>query len=368
VTLLGGMASPAMSASRPLSPVALDIVELWVADLARMQRTLIAGLGFAALEIDHPASEPGGRVRLGCGGVEIVLRHDPSGASPVGRHVESHGDTVADVALHAVDADAMAERAAAHGLYVSGSSGAWAIDMTGDGTVRHSLRRKEAARHPEVVSAGPRMLGIDHVAYCVPSGTAASLAQAYEDVFGLHRVAVPCEQVGGDIVGMRSMVLRSDLGFTVVLTEPSCPGGAGQTQRFIDAHRGPGVQHIALSYDDLVGAATAVRSRGLPLLEVPDEWLHRAEERLGGVALPWDELRQCGVLVDADGDGLILQVFTRPLGDRATFFVELIERRGGTGFGAGNVAALFAAVDAATAPLGRVAGTGASDGRHVESD
>src|SRR5262249_9219416 len=151
--------------------------------------------------------------------------------------------------------------------------------------------------------------------------------------------------VGGDAVGMRSTVLRCGAGLTVVLTEPASAGGTGQTQRFIDAHAGPGVQHAAIELDDICAAVETLRSRGVDFLPAPPGYYPAAKERVGDPSIPWDELERLDILVDADEDGLLFQLFTRPVVGRGTFFFELIQRSGASGFGANNVRALFAAVE-----------------------
>jgi 4-hydroxyphenylpyruvate dioxygenase len=67
-------------------------------------------------------------------------------------------------------------------------------------------------------------------------------------------------------------------------------------------------------------------------------------------------------LADADDEGLLLQIFTKPIGDRPTFFFEIIqrvgclykpdenseqevERPGCGGFGQGNFRELFKAIE-----------------------
>jgi 4-hydroxyphenylpyruvate dioxygenase-like putative hemolysin len=80
-------------------------------------------------------------------------------------------------------------------------------------------------------------------------------------------------------------------------------------------------------------------------LDVPEEHLEGSYRRLQDRALPWDDLRREQILVDADDEGLLFQRFTQPV-IGSGFFFELIQRAGATGFGAGNVRALFAAVDA----------------------
>ena len=68
-------------------------------------------------------------------------------------------------------------------------------------------------------------------------------------------------------------------------------------------------------------------------------------DRIGRVRVPIGELRSRGILVDRDEDGYLLQIFTKPVGDRPTVFFELIERHGSLGFGKGNFKALFEAIE-----------------------
>jgi len=319
---------------------ALDALELWVGDLPRTREMLEATFGFAPLATQPEAAD--GVLWLACGGVRIVLR---AGAA-VASHVAAHGDTVADVALTCADPEAVARRARDHGLAVERSGGVPRVDVTGDGTIRHSLRTRPLVPAQDGHAAPPAMLGIDHVTHCVQHGTADRIAEAYVAVFGLERVELGDFECVGDVAtGMRSAVLRSP-GLTVVLTEPLSQGSRGQTQRFVDAHAGPGVQHAALAYDDLCGAVEALRARGVGFLPAPREYYERSRERLAGRPLEWDALQRLEILVDADDDGLLYQLFTTPIAERGTFFFELIQRSGASGFGANNVRALFSALAA----------------------
>jgi 4-hydroxymandelate synthase len=335
--------------------VALHGIELWVGDLGAVRMLLTTAFGFeprvgAADDLDGALDDAEVAV-LGCGDVVMVLRQGESPESTIARHVASHGDTVGDVALACADPGAVVRRALDHGLDVFGSEDHPTIDLTGERTVCHSVRgaRPRQARGPGM-AGGSGIRGIDHVAYCLPWGTAERAARVYEVVFGLGRVDVgDSEMVGGDDVGMRSIVLRSRLGFTVVLTEPTSEGGAGQTQRFVDAHAGPGVQHAAIACDDLIATVESLRSRGVEFLAVPGRYFDDAQRRLCDQPVPWEALRRLEILVDCDEQGLLFQLFTRPLAGRPTFFFELIQRAGATGFGVNNVRALFAAVQAAIA-------------------
>ena len=88
-------------------------------------------------------------------------------------------------------------------------------------------------------------------------------------------------------------------------------------------------------------------AEGIEFLATPDSYYEDPElrARIGEVRVPVEELQKRGILVDRDEDGYLLQIFTKPLGDRPTVFFELIERHGSLGFGKGNFKALFEAIE-----------------------
>ena len=319
--------------------IQLDAVELWVGDFDRTKRTLTQ-FGFVPDEVVLASDPDQKAASLSTGNVRIVLRQGITKASSITRHVAEHGDGVGDVALVCDDVLTIAERAASFGLATRVEDGCVRIDLLGDGTIVHTVRDQPIA----LLAQSPE---IDHVTYCLPFGTLESVARSYRDVFGLSNVANDdCSEVGGNLNGMRSMVLRSGGGFTVVLTSPASAASSGQTQHFLTAHRGAGVQHVAIACTDLPAIIHALRSRGVRFVDVPEEHLDLSYRRLQDRALPWDTLRREQILVDADEEGLLFQLFTQPIIEGSGFFFEFIERAGATGFGAANVRALFAAVDA----------------------
>ena len=91
----------------------------------------------------------------------------------------------------------------------------------------------------------------------------------------------------------------------------------------------------------------ALRANGVEFLDTPDSYYEDPElrARIGEVRVPIEELQKRKILVDRDEDGYLLQIFTKPLGDRPTVFFELIERHGSLGFGKGNFKALFEAIE-----------------------
>ena len=95
----------------------------------------------------------------------------------------------------------------------------------------------------------------------------------------------------------------------------------------------------------MVGTVAELRRRGVEFLPIPDAYYDEVPDRVPEVEDQLDDLHEQGILVDHDDEGYLLQIFTKPVGDRPTVFFEVIERHGATGFGAGNFKALFEAIE-----------------------
>jgi 4-hydroxyphenylpyruvate dioxygenase len=80
-------------------------------------------------------------------------------------------------------------------------------------------------------------------------------------------------------------------------------------------------------------------------LTTPTSYYDDLPGRVGEIEESLADLRELGILADRDDEGYLLQIFTKPLGDRPTLFFELIERHGARGFGEGNFKALFEAIE-----------------------
>src|SRR5664279_2083730 len=129
------------------------------------------------------------------------------------------------------------------------------------------------------------------------------------------------------------------------INEPAEGKKKSQIEEYLDFYRGPGVQHLALATGDIVKTVRDLKSRGIEFLRVPDAYYEVLPERVGKINESWDEIRELGILVDKDDEGYLLQIFSKPLQDRPTSFVEVIERHGSRGFGKGNFKALFEAIE-----------------------
>lgn len=131
------------------------------------------------------------------------------------------------------------------------------------------------------------------------------------------------------------------------LNEPAAAKRKSQIDEYLEFYRGPGVQHLALATNDILRAVDELRREGVQFLDTPDAYYEDPElrARIGEVRVPVEQLQRRGILVDRDEDGYLLQIFTKPLGDRPTLFFELIERHGSLGFGKGNFKALFESIE-----------------------
>ncbi|MDX6325309.1 MAG: 4-hydroxyphenylpyruvate dioxygenase, partial [Nocardioidaceae bacterium] len=131
------------------------------------------------------------------------------------------------------------------------------------------------------------------------------------------------------------------------LNEPAVARKKSQIDEYLEFYSGAGVQHIALATNDILRTVDLLRGNGVEFLDTPDSYYDDPvlRERIGKVRVPIEELKERGILVDRDEDGYLLQIFTKPVGDRPTVFFELIERHGSLGFGKGNFKALFEAIE-----------------------
>ena len=138
------------------------------------------------------------------------------------------------------------------------------------------------------------------------------------------------------------------------INEPAEGKRKSQIDEFLDFYGGPGAQHVALATRDIVNTVAELRRRGVEFLTIPDAYYDELPGRVGEIDEPLADLREQGILVDRDDEGYMLQIFTKPVGDRPTMFFEIIERHGARSFGEGNFKALFEAIEREQARRGNL--------------
>ena len=308
---------------------------------------------------------------LRSGAVRFVLKGGVDPRSPLLDHHRRHGDGIVDIALEVPDVDRCIARARAQGATVveephdltdeHGTVRLAAIATYGD--TRHTLVDRSRYSGPYLPGYVARRSGhlapegapkrlfqaLDHVVGNVELGRMDGWVGFYHRVMGFTNMA---EFVGDDIATeysalMSKVVASGNHRVKFPLNEPAVGKKRSQIDEFLDFYAGPGAQHVALATNDILTAVDTLRARGVEFLDTPDSYYTDPElrARIGEVRVPIEELQRRGVLVDRDEDGYLLQIFTKPVGDRPTVFFELIERHGSLGFGKGNFRALFEALE-----------------------
>jgi 4-hydroxyphenylpyruvate dioxygenase len=174
----------------------------------------------------------------------------------------------------------------------------------------------------------------------------------YEDVMGfVNFLSFDDKQIHTEYSALMSKVMSNGNGrIKFPINEPAEGKKRSQIEEYLDFYEGPGAQHIAVATDNIVETVKQLRSRGVEFLSAPpktyyDEIPGRLGNHMSMMKEDINELMSLAILVDADEEGYLLQIFTKPVEDRPTLFFEIIQRMGAKGFGAGNFKALFESIE-----------------------
>jgi 4-hydroxyphenylpyruvate dioxygenase len=351
------------------APALLDFdhLEAWVGNARQAAAFFASTLGFDIVAYGGPETGMGDRASyvLDQGAVRFVVTGALRPESEIAEHVRRHGDGVRDVAFAVDDAARAFAAATRRGATPVrephtqrdrwGSVTCATVAAYGD-TVHTFVQRDgyggpfapgyEARPGRSPVGPVVGLTQIDHVVANVPKGALGPWVHWYRRAFGLDELThFDEEQVSTEHSALRSTVVWNGGRVVLPVNEPAPGLRTSQIQEYLDFYRGPGVQHIAIRTDDIVSTVRALRDRGLCFLDVPPTYYDEARKRMAGFRLAWDELSELGILVDRDAGGYLLQVFTEGIADRPTLFLEVIQRVGARGFGAGNFKALFEAIE-----------------------
>jgi 4-hydroxyphenylpyruvate dioxygenase len=308
---------------------------------------------------------------LESGSARFVLRGAVRQGTELARHVAAHGDGVIDLAIGVPSASEAFGYAVARGATAleephveedeHGKVVLAAIATYGD--TRHTLVERAnysgpylpgyAAAEPIVAApidggvTAPFFTDVDHCVGNVELGRMDEWVGFYHRVMGFTNMK---EFVGDDIATeysalMSKVVADGSRKVKFPINEPAAGKKKSQIDEYLEFYGGPGVQHVALTTDDIVAAVRHMQAAGVGFLPTPDSYYEALGDWVGETRVHVDELRELRILADRDEDGYLLQIFTKPAQDRPTVFFELIERRGSEGFGKGNFKALFEAIE-----------------------
>jgi 4-hydroxyphenylpyruvate dioxygenase len=206
----------------------------------------------------------------------------------------------------------------------------------------------------------PEMQFIDHCVGNQADGEMEPVASWYEKMLDFHRFwSIDDKMLHTEYSALRSVVVADfDENVKMPINEPAPGKRKSQIQEYVDFYGGAGVQHIALRTDDIITSIQRMKARGCEFLKIPDSYYDGLRKRLEEcgtkVAEDLDMIQQLCILVDFDEKGYLLQIFSKPVEDRPTLFIETIQRRNHQGFGAGNFKALFEAIEADQAKRGNL--------------
>ena len=197
---------------------------------------------------------------------------------------------------------------------------------------------------------------IDHIVGNVNWFDMEPTVNFYHETFGFEKfIEFTEDDVGTKYSTLRSQVVRNyNDKVKMPINEPWQGLKTSQIEEYIKYYHGAGTQHIALHTSDILTTVAKLRERGVEFIDVPDNYFDDVTKRVGEIKEDLHELAKQKILVDRDEHGYLLQLFSKPIQDRPTFFFEIIQRVGSRGFGKGNFAALFQAIEAEQALRGNL--------------
>ncbi len=294
------------------------------------------------------------------GGINLITNYESK--SPAGHFCREHGPSACGMGFRVKDAKQAYERAIELGAEtvemsvgpmelsipaIRGIGGGliYFIDRYGDDLSIYDIDFE----YIEGVDQQPKGYGfkiVDHLTHNVYRGRMDYWAEYYERLFNFREIRF--FDIKGEYTGLKSRALTAPDGKIRIPLNEEGEDGKGQIEEYLLEHRGEGIQHIALSCDDLYSAVDKLRSAGVELMTAPpNTYYEMLDERLPNHGENASELKTRGILLDGsteDNDPrLLLQIFAVP--QIGPVFFEFIQRKGDEGFGEGNFKALFKSIE-----------------------
>ncbi|WP_053972078.1 4-hydroxyphenylpyruvate dioxygenase [Mangrovimonas sp. ST2L15] len=302
--------------------------------------------------------------------IRLVLTTPLNSKHPINEHIVKHGDGVKVVALWVEDAKSAWEETTKRGaksymapqvetdefgevvragIYTYGETIHMFVERKNyNGQFLPGFVKWESDYNPTPVG----LKYIDHMVGNVGWGEMNTWVKWYEDVMGfVNFLSFDDKQIHTEYSALMSKVMSNGNGrIKFPINEPAEGKKRSQIEEYLDFYEGAGVQHIAVATDDIISTVSDLRSRGVEFLSIPPEEYYRAvpgrlEEFSHELREDIETLKSLGIMIDADEEGYLLQIFTKPVEDRPTLFFEIIQRMGARGFGAGNFKALFESIE-----------------------
>ncbi|MDF1683674.1 MAG: 4-hydroxyphenylpyruvate dioxygenase [Legionellaceae bacterium] len=286
------------------------------------------------------------------GDIQFIINTTPN--SQAYRHAQTHGAGACAMGFRVDDAKHAFDHAIAHGATAFNDAedvnhGLPAIEAIGGSVIYFVDKHHTPFSNQWIINKNPTpapaqgLLQIDHLTHNVQHGNMDTWAAFYEKIFGFKEIRF--FNIQGQVTGLISRALGSPCGkIKIPLNESK--DEQSQIEEFLRDYHGEGIQHIALSTDNIYDTVHGLREAGLKFLDVPDTYYEGIHARIPWHQEPLDKLQQARILIDGAPDpagGLLLQIFTENI--FGPVFFEIIQRHGNDGFGEGNFQALFEAIE-----------------------
>ncbi|KXS12344.1 4-hydroxyphenylpyruvate dioxygenase-like protein [Gonapodya prolifera JEL478] len=379
--------------------IGFDHLLFWVGDSKQAASYYITRFGFepvaySGLEtgsrnvmthvIAHPASPSSHRIIWA-----FQSAINPSDAKELTAWVGKHGDGVRDMAFTVSNAEAAWKRAVDNGATSilpptekKDENGRVVIaTIKAYGEVVHSFIQRDEYKGPFLPGFGaakpdpltallPKtsLVQLDHCVSNMPKGVMEPTVQTYEKWLGFRRFwSVDDSMIHTEYSSLNSIVVcdPDTEAIKTPVNEPASGKKISQIEEYLIYNAGPGVQHIALRTETILETVKGLRERGVNFIQTPDAYYDDLRKRLKAANITIKEdptletIQKYKILVDFEPEvGYLLQIFTEPQGERPTLFIEIIQREGHQGFGAGNFKALFEGIELEQARRGNLVDAG----------
>ena len=297
------------------------------------------------------------------GKIRLILTTPLLAEDPYNMFLALHGDGVKDICFEVEDVDTVFEAVHSRGANVvhlpendedsNGQVRRAAIRTYGD-TIHTFIdkRRYDGPFLPgfearDLPGYGAGLHRVDHIVGNVEDRQMDRWVAWYNRILDFDRfVSYDDKDISTEYSALRSTVVTNhNKVIKFPINEPADGKIRSQIQEYIDFNTKAGVQHLALAAKDICESVALLRENGVEFLDVPKNYYERVWDRVGEIKQDRKQIEELGILVDADEKGYLLQLFTKPLEDRPTFFIEIIQRCGSDSFGKGNFKALFETIE-----------------------
>jgi 4-hydroxyphenylpyruvate dioxygenase len=349
-----------------------DYVEFYVGNAKQSAHYYKTAFGYQSLA--YAGLETGVKDRtsyvLGQDKVRIVLTTPLTQDSSIHEHLRKHGDGVKVAALWVEDATSAYQETMKRGarsfmeptvekdefgevvrsgIYTYGETVHVFVERKNyKGVFLPGYKEWKSDYNPEPTG----LKYIDHMVGNVGWNEMNTWVKFYEEVMGfVNFLSFDDKQINTEYSALMSKVMSNGNGrIKFPINEPAEGKKKSQIEEYLDFYGGPGIQHIAIATDDIIQTISQLKARGVEFLSAPPHTYYQAiPERLGDhmkmMKEDLNEIEKLAIMVDADEEGYLLQIFTKPVQDRPTLFFEIIQRMGAKGFGAGNFKALFESIE-----------------------